>query len=51
MTKKENDVPDMLVPVNWLREEAVRAGLKYFVYTSCNAIVDNPLKLHELKRI
>ena len=49
VTKKENDVPDMLVPVNWLREEAVRAGLKYFVYTSCNAIVDNPLKLHEFK--
>lgn len=49
VTKKENAVPDMLVPVNWLREEAVRAGLKYFVYTSCNAIVDNPLKLHEFK--
>ena len=47
--QEESGAPDMLVPAAWLREEASRVGLKYFSYTSCSAVVDDPLNLHDFK--
>ena len=47
--QEESGAPNILVPAAWLREEAGRAGLKYFSYTACNAVVDDPLNLHDFK--
>ena len=39
----------MLLPVQWMREEAVRNGVDFFCYDSYSAVLKDPLNLNDFK--
>ena len=39
----------MLLPIQWMREEAVRNGVVFFCYDSYSAVLADPLHLNEFK--
>ncbi len=47
--KEEESPVTMLLPVAWMRAEAETAGLKFFSYDSCFALVSEPLHLNAFK--